>query len=297
MAEAAATYRTPSGRALILASLIALAAAAWGVLIWQSVVMDDEMSLTMGMGAPLFIALWVAMMVAIMYPTAAPMIMAFARIHSDRRERGQAFVPTWVFAGSYMALWSAAGVLAYGLAVGGDALADSSVWLSDNAPRIGGGLLIAAGLYQFTPLKEICLSQCRTPMSFLMNSWREGTRGAVRMGLEHGAFCLGCCWLLFLILFPLGMMNIAVLALIAILIFGEKVLPLGKQIARSAGVGLIAYGAVVIFVPDALPMTMEHSHTEGQEMGDMPGMNDTAETDEMDGMTDMEDMDDMEGMP
>lgn len=277
MAEATATYKVPSDRALILASLIGLTAAAWGLLIWQSLVMDDDMSLTMGFGAPLFIALWVAMMVAIMYPTAAPMIMAFARIHNDRRDRGQAFVPTWLFAGSYLALWSATGVLAYGLAVGGDALADESEWLSNNAPRIGGGLLIAAGLYQLTPLKEICLSKCRTPMSFLMNSWRDGLNGAVRMGLEHGSYCLGCCWLLFLILFPLGMMNIAVLALITILIFAEKVLPIGKQIARSAGVGLLAYGAVVIFVPDALPMTMDDSHMEmsgmedqddGMEMGD-----------------------------
>jgi predicted metal-binding membrane protein len=224
------------------------------------------------------------MMVAIMYPTAAPMIMAFARIHNDRRARGQAFVPTWVFAGSYLALWSATGVLAYGVAVAGDELADRSAWISDNAPRLGGGLLIAAGLYQLTPLKDVCLSKCRTPMSFLMNSWRSGLDGAVRMGLEHGAYCLGCCWLLFLILFPLGMMNIAVLALITILIFAEKVLPLGRQIARTAGVGLLAYGAVVIFVPDALPMTMDSSHME--EMSDMSGMSDGG------GMSDMDDMSD-----
>ncbi|HUF52902.1 MAG TPA: DUF2182 domain-containing protein [Dehalococcoidia bacterium] len=277
MAEVAATSRVPSDRAFILASLIALAAAAWGLLIWQSAVMDADMSLTMGMGAPLFIALWVAMMVAIMYPTAAPMIMAFARIHNDRRERGQAFVPTWVFAGSYMALWSATGLVAYGLAVGGDELAGQWSWLSDNAPRLGGGLLIIAGLYQLTPLKDICLSKCRTPMSFLMNSWRDGLGGAVRMGLEHGAYCLGCCWLLFLILFPLGMMNIAVLAIITILIFAEKALPLGRQLAYAAGAGLVVYGAAVIFVPNALPTTMSDS-----QMGEMSG--DSSGTDEMEDM-------------
>ena len=269
MAEVAAASRVPSDRAVILGSLIALAAAAWGLLIWQSVAMDDEMSLTMGMGAPLFIALWVAMMVAIMYPTAAPMIMAFARIHNDRRERGKAFVPTWIFAGSYIALWSATGILAYGIAVAGDYLAGQSAWLSDNAPRLGGGLLIVAGLYQLTPLKDICLSKCRTPMSFLMNSWREGLSGAVHMGLEHGAFCLGCCWLLFLIIFPLGMMNIGVLALITILIFAEKVLPLGRHVAYAAGAGLVAYGAVVVLVPAALPITMSDSHMV-QMSDDMP---------------------------
>ena len=270
MAEVAAASRVPSDRAVILGSLIALAAAAWGLLIWQSVAMDDEMSLTMGMSPPLFIALWVAMMVAIMYPTAAPMIMAFARIHNDRRERGKAFVPTWIFAGSYIALWSATGILAYGVAVVGDYLANQSAWLSDNAPRLGGGLLIVAGLYQLTPLKDICLSKCRTPMSFLMNSWREGFGGAVHMGLEHGAYCLGCCWLLFLIIFPLGMMNIGVLALITILIFAEKVLALGRYVTYAAGAGLVVYGAVVVFVPEALPMTMDNSHIE-----QMSGMTDT----------------------
>jgi len=289
MTEVAVTRRVPPDRALIFGSLIALAAAAWGLLIWQSAVMDDEMTLTMGLGAPLFLALWVAMMVAIMYPTAAPMIMAFARIHNDRRARGQAFVPTWVFGGSYLALWSATGVLAYGVALAGDELADRSAWISDNAPRLGGGLLIAAGLYQLTPLKDVCLSKCRTPMSFLMNSWRSGLDGAVRMGLEHGAYCLGCCWLLFLILFPLGMMNIAVLALVTILIFAEKVLPLGRQIARTAGVGLLAYGAVVIFVPDALPMTMD-----GSQMEQMDGMSDM---DEMSDMGEASDGGGMGGMP
>lgn len=269
MGEVAAPRHVTSDRTVILASLIALAVAAWGLLIWQSVAMDNDMSLTMGMGAPLFIALWIAMMVAIMYPTAAPMIMAFARIHNDRRERGNASVPTWVFAGAYMALWSATGLLAYGLAVGADYLANQSAWLSDNAPRLGGGLLIVAGLYQLTPLKDICLSKCRTPMSFLMNSWREGLSGAVRMGLEHGAYCLGCCWLLFLIIFPLGMMNIGVLALITILIFAEKVLPLGRQVAYAAGAGLVIYGAVVIFVPAALPVTMSDSQMT-QMSGDTP---------------------------
>jgi predicted metal-binding membrane protein len=261
MAESAlaSSYPLPRERNLILGSLLVLAAAAWAVLIWQAAVMDEDMSLTMGMSAPLWIALWIAMMVAIMFPTAAPMIMMFARVHTKRAERGQTFVPTWVFASSYLLLWAVAGVVAYVVAVAGDELADQSTWIMDNAARIGGGVLIAAGVYQLTPLKYVCLNKCRTPMAFILNSWRDGYAGSFGMGLEHAAYCLGCCWLLFVILFPLGMMNIAVLALITLLIFAEKSTPFGRQIAAFAAVALIGYGILVVFVPDALPMAMDNS--------------------------------------
>lgn len=114
--------------------------------------------------------------------------------------------------------------------------------LMENAPRIGGAILVIAGLYQLSPLKHMCLSKCRTPWQFLLTSWHDGYAGAFRMGIEHGVFCLGCCWLLFVILFPLGMMNIAVLAAVTVLIFAEKALPIGRQISQLAGVGLIVYG-------------------------------------------------------
>ena len=262
-------YPLPRERNLILGSLLILAAAAWGLLIWQAAMTDEEMSLTMGMGAPLWIALWIAMMIAIMFPTAAPMIMMFARIHAKRAERGQTFVPTWIFASSYLLLWSAAGIVAYGAAVMGDELADQSMWVMDNAAQIGGGLLIAAGLYQLSPLKSVCLNKCRSPMSFILNSWRDGYGGSFRMGLEHGAYCLGCCWLLFVILFPLGTMNIAVLALITLLIFAEKSTAFGRQIAVLAAAALIIYGTIVVFVPDALPTMMNDSTS--AEMGRMDG--------------------------
>lgn len=280
-ATAAASYPLPRERNLILASLIGLAAAAWAVLIWQGSEMDGEMSLTMGMNSALFIALWIVMMVAVMFPTAAPMIMMFARIHNGKRAKGQNFVPTWIFALAYLLVWSVTGVAAYGIAVLGDRLADESMWVMDNAPRIGGGLLIAAGLYQLSPLKDVCLGKCRTPMSFILTSWRDGRWGSFRMGIDHGVFCLGCCWLLFLILFPLGMMNVLVLAAITALIFAEKSTAWGKQIARAAAVALIAYGAVVIFVPEALPMTMDQESEAHMEMG---GMNEMSEMEPMEGM-------------
>lgn len=281
MAETAITssYPLPRERNLILGSLLVLAAAAWGLLIWQAAVMDEEMSLTMGVSAPLWVALWIAMMVAIMFPTAAPMIMMFARVHAKRQERGQTFVPTWIFASSYLIVWAVAGAVAYTVAVGGDALADESMWVMDNAPRIGGGLLIAAGVYQLSPLKYVCLNKCRSPISFILNSWRDGYGGSFRMGLEHGVYCLGCCWLLFLILFPLGMMNIGVLALITLLIFAEKSTPIGRQVAMLAAVALIVYGAVVVFVPDALPMMMDDSSA-----AEMSGTEDGMGTEEMETM-------------
>jgi predicted metal-binding membrane protein len=132
-------------------------------------------------------------------------------------------------------------------------LAAASPWLLDNGGRIGGAVLILAGLYQLSPLKTTCLSKCRTPTSFVLTSWKEGRSGALRMGFEHGVYCLGCCWLLFVILFPLGMMNIAALAAVALLIFAEKTLAVGRVMARVAAVALIGYGIVVILMPGVLP--------------------------------------------
>jgi len=197
------------------------------------------------------------MMVAMMFPTAAPMILTFARVHSGKRQRGQAFVPTWVFVSAYLVVWVAFGGLAYLLAVALEEIADGSAWLTDNAPRFGGGVLIIAGLYQLSPLKRSCLAKCRSPLEFLLTSWREGYAGSFRMGVEHGAYCLGCCWLLFVILFPLGMMNVAAMALITLLIFAEKSLPAAHRFSWLAFAGLVAYGAVVLFLPDALPLYMQ----------------------------------------
>jgi predicted metal-binding membrane protein len=255
--ETIGAYPLPRERNAIIGALLALAAVAWGLLIWQSTRMgDDAMGLTMGMGAPLFIAIWVAMMVAMMFPTAAPMILMFGRVYAGKRQRDQAFVPTWVFVGAYLVVWALFGALAYGLAVGAERLADRSMWLMDHATRIGGGVLVAAGLYQLSPIKSLCLTKCRTPFQFVLGSWRDGYGGAFRMGLEHGVYCLGCCWLLFVILFPLGVMNVAVMALVTVLIFAEKSLLIGRQISTAAAAALVAYGVLIIFVPGALPTMM-----------------------------------------
>ena len=250
------TYPLPTHRNAIVGALLALAAASWAVLVWQGQASRDAMGLTMGMAAPLFIAIWVVMMVAMMFPTAAPMILMFARVQEGKRGRGQSVVPVWVFVGAYMAVWAAFGVGAYGVAVGAQALADRNMWLMDHAARIGGMVLVLAGVYQLSPLKRACLSKCRTPMSFILTSWRDGQGGALRMGVEHGVYCLGCCWMLFVILFPLGVMNVAAMALITLLIFAEKSLPLGPHAATLAAAALVVYGVAVMAVPSALPTMM-----------------------------------------
>src|SRR5205823_12377856 len=172
-------------------------------------------------------------------------VLTFNRISAGKRQKGQAFVPTWVFVGTYLLVWTFFGLLAYAVALAADWLAGQTPALADNAARIGGAILALGGLYQLSPLKRACLSKCRTPLSFILSSWREGYWGACRLGLSHGVYCLGCCWLLFVILFPLGVMNVAAMAVLTVLIYAEKSLPIAPRAAQLAAVGLIAYGVLV----------------------------------------------------
>lgn len=162
-------------------------------------------------------------------------------------------MPTWVFVSAYLLIWMLFGGLAYGIASGAQALAGQWMWLADNAGRVGGGVLVLAGLYELSPLKQVCLSRCRTPFQFILTSWRSGYVGASRMGLEHGVYCLGCCWLLFMVLFPIGIMNVAAMALITLLIFAEKSLRHGERVGQVAAAAMIAYGALAMWMPGVLP--------------------------------------------
>jgi predicted metal-binding membrane protein len=253
-------------RNVIVAALLVLSAIGWALVVWQwgsdhsmsmSMHGDDMgLDLTMGMAAPLFLGMWVAMMVAMMFPAAAPMILFFDRVEGGKREAGKSYVPTAYFVGAYLAVWTVFGVLAFALATLVDNLATDTNWLSDEWARLAGVLLIAAGLYQLTPLKDVCLSKCRSPMSFLMTSWRDGKVGAIQMGLLHGAYCLGCCWLLFVILLPLGVMNLAAMVVIALFVFAEKCLPVGSRLARAGALVLVALGVAVTLFPDVLPTSV-----------------------------------------
>lgn len=239
-------------RNLILAALLGLAAVGWVVFLDRAgddMAMGHDMGpdLTMGGSWPLFLAMWVAMMAAMMFPAASPMVLMYGRMRSSDP------ASVALFTGSYIALWFGFGAVAYLVSAGVEAAASRSQWVAMNWGRAGGGLLVLAGVYQVTPLKEVCLRHCRTPLSFVMTRWRDGRSGAVRMGLEHGFFCMGCCWLLFLILIPLGVMNAAAMVAVAALVFAEKVLSWGRAAGALAAAGLVAYGVAVIAAPGLLP--------------------------------------------
>jgi predicted metal-binding membrane protein len=243
----------------ILGTLLLLAVVGWALVVRQARARDmpaNGLDLTMGMAAPLFIAMWVSMMVAMMFPASAPMILAFARTQAGKRTDRRPYIPTAFFVAPYVAVWTAFGVVAFVVARVVAEVAGGSMWAMDNLPRIAGALLVAAGAYQFTPLKRVCLRRCRTPLSFMLSYWRDGRAGAMAMGLRHGIYCLGCCWVLFLVLLPLGVMNVVAMVAVAALVFAEKVMPRGELVATLAAVVLIAYGVLAIAVPQALPTVM-----------------------------------------
>ena len=241
-----------AGRYTTLAILLVLAGLSWRWLLGMPSGVGMSMSPTMGLSIAPFLILWTVMMVAMMAPTAAPMILTYQAITSRRTERNST-PTTWVFVGGYLLLWALTGVGAYALAVGAEHAARHFAVSPRWAARLGGAVIVVAGIYQFTPWKAFCLAQCGNPIQFIMTSWRGGVTGALRMGLRHGLYCLGCCWLLFAILFPLGMMNIAAMAAITLLILAEKTLPPRRWSVGVAGAILVIYGSAVIAAPSLLP--------------------------------------------
>jgi predicted metal-binding membrane protein len=235
----------PRQRRLVLASLVAVTAAAWAAYLVQSLDGGGGMAMAAAMPPPAFLASWTVMMAAMMFPAAAPMILTFASVHGARSRRGDAFVPSWVFAASYLVVWVLFGALAYAASAVLDASAGRLPWVELNGTRLLGGLLLLAALYQLSPLKHACLSRCRSPLAFLAGSWREGVAGAFRMGLEHGVLCLGCCWPLFLLLFPLGVMNLGAMTALTLLVFVEKTSAIGPRVARLTAPALGLAGAAL----------------------------------------------------
>jgi len=191
------------------------------------------------------LAMWSVMALAMMLPTAMPMITAFGDIQGAARAKGVSGVPGWMFTAGYLAIWGALAVVATGLQWGVNVTMDEEPVLASTAPLVGGGLLVMAGLYQWSALKAACLSQCRSPMRFFMVHWRDGRMGAFRMGLRHGVFCAGCCWALMVLMFVGGAMNLVWMAVLTIIMLLEKVLPRGDVFGRALGVVFVVWGVAL----------------------------------------------------
>jgi predicted metal-binding membrane protein len=188
-----------------------------------------------------------------MLPSVAPMVLLFDRVASERARRGLPYVPTWIFTLAYFAVWTSYGVLAYGVYRAVRALDPGFLAWDRGGPYVVAALLALAGLYELTPLKSVCLRHCRSPMHFVLGGWRDGTGGALRMGVEHGAYCVGCCWGLMVVLFALGVMSLVWMAVVAALIFVQKVVPYGDRLARVFAVAFVGVGIWVASAPSSVP--------------------------------------------
>jgi predicted metal-binding membrane protein len=193
----------------------------------------------------LLFVMWTVMMIAMMVPAATPMVLTFAAVQRRRREQDRATVPTVVFLLGYAVVWTAYAAAA--LAQWGLHEADLlSAAMASTSGRLGGALLLVAGVFQWTPLKQVCLSKCRSPLSFVMTEWREGRAGAFVMGVRHGAYCVACCWALMALLFVAGVMNLWWVAGLAVFVFAERVLPGGPAVGRIAGALLLLAGVAIL---------------------------------------------------
>src|SRR3712207_5894498 len=192
------------------------------------------------------IGMWAVMMVGMMLPAAAPMVLFFATFSRRSRERGHTVAPVGAFVSGYVAVWSAFALAATTLQWALDRAALLTPHMAAISPVLGGAILVAAGVYQWTPLKDACLGLCRSPVAFLMGRWRAGAGGACRMGAEHGAYCVGCCWALMALLFVGGVMDLLWVAAITLAVLAEKLAPRGGWIARATGAALVIGGAWVI---------------------------------------------------
>ena len=195
----------------------------------------------------LMLAMWAAMMVGMMLPSAAPTILVFSAFTRRQRQNGQVMAPTSAFLAGYIIVWSAFSIGATLLQWGLESAAVMSPMMVATSRLLGSGLLLAAGLYQFTAFKRSCLGHCRSPLDFVARNFRPGTGGALRMGIEHGAFCVGCCWVLMGLLFFAGVMNLVAVAAIAAFVLLEKVTPYGALIRRVSGFLFVVAGLVVLF--------------------------------------------------
>jgi len=255
--ETAALRRTPlpgSIQAGLIALLIAIAAAGWAVTGERMDGMDAGPGTDLG-GLGWFIGVWVTMMAAMMFPSIAPVVLDFARIQEADRAPGRTLPigATVVFVAGYLASWATAGLLGYLIVEGMRSLDLGFLAWEAAGAYVAGGVIVGAALYQLTTLKDTCLRNCRDSAEFVREHWRRGRFGALRMGIEHGGFCVGCCWALMAGLLALGVMSVGWMAFVAALIATEKLLPWKAVANRGIAVLLLALGIAVAFAPQGVP--------------------------------------------
>jgi predicted metal-binding membrane protein len=256
--EAASVRRAPALPDLIrlglIATLLLLAAVSW-------VVTDDRMAgMDMGPGTDpgtlgFWVTAWVVMMAAMMFPSIAPIVTMHVRIQQGKRARDGAapFGATALFLAGYLLAWSTAGLVGYAVLWLGHDLSPGFLAWDKGGPYVAGGVILAAAVYQLTPLKDVCLTKCRSPFEFLFTAWRPGRVGALRMGLEHGGWCVGCCWALMAALIALGVMSVGWMLFVAALIAIEKLLPWKRVANRGVAALLVVVGLGVAFAPERVP--------------------------------------------
>jgi predicted metal-binding membrane protein len=237
-------------RAVMLAGLALLSAISWAYL-WR--LADDHMTWCNVNTAPwgaadlaASFAMWAVMMTAMMIPSASPAILAFAGINRVLKERARPYTSTTLFLAGYLAMWAVFSLLATAAQEGLRAATLLSPAMTANSRAIARVLLIGAGVFQWTPLKNACLRRCRSPLGYLMTEWRDGRAGAFAMGLRYGLYCVGCCWLLMLLLFVVGVMNLVWVAALAAFVLVEKLTPAGPWVSRMAGLAMIAVAAFAV---------------------------------------------------
>lgn len=237
------------------ASITGITALAWGYLAYQSWAMDHMDLVDMAMpGAQqwgawdlaVVFTMWAIMMVGMMAPSASPVVLLFTRIQNGRQSPVPPGMASGLFLLGYLLAWMGFSAAATLIQWGMHSVMLISPAMVGTSPLVGGAVLIAAGIYQWTPAKHACLSHCRSPLGFLLNEWREGARGALVMGLRHGLYCIGCCWLLMGVLFVVGVMNLLWVALLAVFVLLEKTLPQGRWISHATGLGLITWGGWMV---------------------------------------------------
>ena len=209
---------------------------AWMVMPGQSVFAAGTM----------FVTMWLVMMVAMMLPSALPVVLLHRRLAESRRARGVPVAPEVVLLAGYFTAWTAFGAVAFGLGLPVATVAMQSEGVSRMMPLLAGAALMVAGLYQLTPFKRACLAHCRSPLSFFTSSWREGWVGTFRLGVHHGSYCTGCCWALMLIQLTLGVMNLWVMVAVAGVIALEKSWRHGHRVAHAAGFAAVVAGVLHI---------------------------------------------------